>query len=172
MNPVFLILGNLCSLLAMITDSLSAAQKTPKTVLMVQNLSQLSYCVGAILLKGYSGAVQNVVSLLRNLAAIYDIHNSFLEWLLIGLGVVLGIWFNNLGIMGWLPIIAGTQYSIAIFRFRDNARALKISFLISAVMFAVFSIVILNIVGVVTNIVIAVSTTVSLLKPESESANR
>lgn len=172
MNPVFLILGNLCSLVTMFTDSLSAVQKKSKSVLAVQNISQLFYCIGAILLQGYSGAVQNAVSILRNLAAIYDLGNSFLEWLLIGLGVVLGIVFNNVGIMGWLPMIASTQYSIAIFRFRDNARALKISLLISAAMFVVFSAVILNIVGVVTNAVVAVTTLISLITNAAESDER
>ena len=78
--------------------------------------------------------------------------------------MVLGIAFNNLGLMGWLPIIASTQYSIAIFRFRNDGRKLRISFLISAAMFAVFSVVILNFVGVVTNTVVAVTAAVSLYK--------
>jgi len=70
MNSVSLIIGNLCSLLAMITDSISATRKTPKGVLLVQSLSQLIYCIGTVVLKGYSGAVQNAVSILRN----------FVEW--------------------------------------------------------------------------------------------
>lgn len=164
MDPTALIIGNLFSVAAMVTDSLSAAQKTAKKVLAVQLLSQFSYCAGSVILGGYSAAVQNVVSSLRNLAAIFDIRNALLEWFLVGLGVVLGIAFNNLGLMGWLPIIASAQYSIAIFRFRDNERALKISFLISAVLFAVFSGVILNFVGVVTNTVVGISTAVSLYR--------
>lgn len=164
MDLFSLILGNLCSILAMITDSVSATRKTVKGVLWMQNLSQVFYCVGAIALKGYSGAVQNIVSLLRNLAAIYNIRHPIVEWGLIGLGVILGAWSNNLGLMGWLPIIAGTQYSIAIFRFRDNERALKISLLISCILFTVFSAVIWNVVGVVTNAVIAVTAAISLWK--------
>ncbi len=164
MNPLSLILGNLCSLLAMVTDSISATQKTAKGILWVQNLSQLIYCAGAILLEGYSAAAQNAVSLLRNLAAIYEIRNPIVEWSLIGLGVVLGAWCNNLGLMGWLPIIASTQYSIVIFRFPGNERALKLSLLISCIMFAIFSIVIFNVVGIVTNLVIAATALFSLIQ--------
>ena len=170
MNYITLILGNLCSILAMISDSLSAAQKTPKAVLRVQNISQLWYAVGSILLGGYSAAVQNAVSILRNIIAIRGVHSPAVEWILVGLGVVLGFAFNNLGLLGWIPIIAGTQYSIAIFRFKDNDRALKTSFLISSSMFVVFSAVILNLVGVVTNAVVAVSTILALIRSSRQKA--
>ena len=87
----------------MATDSISSTRKTPKSVLWVQNASQLFYCIGAIILKGYSGAVQNVVSIIRNLIVIRDINSRFLEWTLLILGVFLGLFFNNLGGVGLLP---------------------------------------------------------------------
>ena len=95
MGNISLIAGNLCSLLGMVTDSVSASRKTAKGVLLVQSLSQLIYCIGTIFLKGYSGAVQNAVSIIRNLFAINQTNNKFVEWSLVILGVVLGIWFNN-----------------------------------------------------------------------------
>ena len=79
MNTISVILGNGCSLLAMVTDSISSTRKTAKGVLLVQSLSQLIYCIGTILLKGYSGAVQNAVSILRNLVAIRKIESKVLE---------------------------------------------------------------------------------------------
>ncbi|MBR4019063.1 MAG: hypothetical protein IKK12_05885, partial [Clostridia bacterium] len=54
------------------------------------------------------------------------------------------------------------EYSIAVFRFKDNERALKISFVICVVMFAVFDVVIMNIVGLIVNCVV-VATTVAFL---------
>ena len=82
MNAISVILGNICSLLAMITDSISSTRKTAKGVLHVQNISQLIYCIGTILLKGYSGAAQNVVSILRNFVAIRKIENKVIQWIL------------------------------------------------------------------------------------------
>ena len=164
MNPVNVVIGNGCSLLAMVTDSLSASQKTAKRVLWVQNLSQLIYCIGVIFLKGYSAAVQNVVSIIRNVIAIKEVKSKTLEWIVVALGVVLGLCFNNLGLVGLLPIVANLQYTLAVFRFKDNERALKISFMCAAIMFAVFSLAVYNIVGFFTNSVVAVSTAVFLLK--------
>ncbi|MBR4972569.1 MAG: YgjV family protein [Oscillospiraceae bacterium] len=164
MNYLGLIVGNLCSILAMITDSISATRKTPKGVLMVQNLSQLFYVIGAIALKGYSSAVQNVVSVLRNLAAIRKIESKALEWTLVAMGVVLGILFNNLGLVGYLPVIANLQYTLVVFRCGENERALKISFMIAVVMFVVFNLFIYNFAGAVLNFAVFVTTATALLK--------
>lgn len=148
----------------MVTDVISSRQKTAKGVLMVQNVSQLIYCVGTVVLKGYSGAVQNLISILRNLMAMGQKQNRALEWVLVILGVVLGVWCNNLGLMGYLPIAANLQYTLAIFRFRENERVLKASLAVSALLFTVFSLVILNYVGVCTNLVIAVSAILALCR--------
>ena len=164
MNPVILILGNLCSFFAMITDSISATRKTPKAVLLVQNISQAFYGIGTLLLKGYSGAVQNIVSILRNFAAIKNIQSKWIQWLFIVLGVVLGILFNNIGPLGYLPVIANLQYSLAVFRFQDNERALKYSLIISVILYTVFSAAILNFIGVATNLVVFATTAIHLIK--------
>lgn len=164
MNPVILILGNLCSVFAMITDSISATRKSPKAVLLVQSISQAFYGIGTILLKGYSGAVQNIVSILRNFAAIKNIQSKWIQWIFVVLGVVLGILFNNIGILGYLPIIANLQYSLAVFRFRDNERALKYALIICVLLYTVFSAAILNFIGVGTNLVVFVTTAIHLIK--------
>ena len=169
MNAISVILGNACSLLAMVTDSISSTRKTAKGVLLVQSLSQLIYCVGTVLLKGYSGAVQNVVSILRNFVAIRKINSAFVEWSLVILGVGLGIGFNNLGLIGFLPVVANLQYTLAVFKFKDNERALKISFAVCIGMFAAFNLAIYNFVGVASNLVVLGTTLVILFKKRTEA---
>ena len=167
MNIVSIIIGNACSLFAMGTDSLSASRKTVNSMLWIQNISQLLYGVGAVVLKGYSGAVQNVVCIIRNIAVIKGVSSKVVTWLLATMGVVLGFYFNNLGVMGLLPIIANLQYTLAVFLLKDNQKALRISFLISAFLFVFFSFAILNFVGVCTNLVVAGVTIASLIKTKS-----
>ena len=77
---------------------------------------------------------------------------------------MLGIIFNNRGLVGWLPVIANLEYSVAIFRFRDKENWLKAAFIINTVMFIVFSLAIMNYVAVVGNTVVAATTAVSLAK--------
>lgn len=164
MDNMNVIVGNVCSLIAMGTDAASSAQKTAKGVLWYQILSQFVYCLGSILLKGYSAAVQNAVSTLRNLVAIKKVESKVIEWILAILAVGLGLYFNNLGWLGVLPVVANLQYTLAVFRFKDNERALKISFLICVLMFSVFNFAILNIVGFCSNVVVSITTAFFIIK--------
>ena len=161
------IVGNVCSLCAMVTDSISGTRKKRSQILGVQMISQIFYGAGSIILKGYSSTAQNVVSILRNLAAIKNVKYKAVEWILIALGVVLGVVFNNRGLLGWLPIVANLEYSIAMFRFRENEKGLKISFVVNAVMYSCFNFIILNVVGGVACIVVAVTTVISLIRGAS-----
>jgi hypothetical protein len=102
------------------TDSISSSKKTINGMLWMQNASQLFYGIGSFLLKGYSASVQNVICIIRNLTVIKGIKSKFLEWTLVILGIIIGLIFNNLGIIGLLPIIANAQYSIVVFKFKNN----------------------------------------------------
>ena len=159
-----IIIGNICSLCAMISDSISGTRKKRSEILGVQILSQVFYGAGSFILKGYSSTAQNAVSILRNLAGIKNVKSRFVEWTLIALGVALGVVFNNRGLLGWLPIIANLEYSIAVFGLKNNERGLKLAFLINFLMFCVFNFSIGNYVGAAANIVVAVTTAVSLIR--------
>ena len=159
-----IIVGNVCSLCAMVTDSVSGTRKKNSEVLGIQIMSQVFYGAGSIILKGYSSTAQNVVAVLRNLAAIKNIRSRVVEWILIFLGVALGIVFNNRGLLGWLPIIANLEYLIAVFRFRDNERGLKLAFICNMLMYSFFSLAIQNYVGAAANIFVAVTTAAALIR--------
>ena len=163
-----ILIGNLCSLLAMVTDSIGSAQKTAKGVLIMQSVSQAIYCISGIALKGYSAAVQSVVSILRNLTAVAGREEKWLQYLWVVLGVVLGLYFNNRGLFGWLPVVANLEYSVAVFQFKDDERALKIAFCINIILFTIFNAGLFNIVGVCCSTVVLVTTIMSLVKGKKE----
>lgn len=163
-----IIAGNILSLCAMISDSISGTRKKHKEIMAVQIVSQFFYGASAIVLKGYSSVAQNAVAVFRNLAAIKNVKSKVLEWGLILAGVVLGVVFNNRGILGWLPVIANFEYSVSVFKFKDNEKALKLAFIINMVMYAVFNVVIQNYVGTLSCTVIAITTAISLRKDKKE----
>ncbi len=165
-----MIVGNLCSLFAMSFNALSSTRKTPKGVLWMQNISQVIYGVCGIVLGGYSATVQNVVSILRNCAAIRKIKSKFLEWLLVILGVVLGIAFNNRGWIGLLPVVGNLQYTLAIFRFKDDERKIKVFFLISTAAYVGFNFAICNYVGTASDLFVLITTSIMLLKKSKAKA--
>ncbi len=158
------IIGNVFSLIAMGTDTVASSRKTPKGVLLMQCVSQLALGLGALVLKGYSAVVQNVVSILRNFRAATNIGGKWLEWVFLGLAVSLGLYFNNLGVIGLLPVIANVGYSLTIYFFGDDEIKLKFAYLITNLLFATFNAVILNFIGTGSNIFVAVATAIFLIK--------
>ncbi len=164
MKQTTIIIGNIFSLCAMISDSISGTRKEHREIMAVQIASQFFYGASSIVLKGYSSTAQNVVAVFRNFTAMRNVKSKVLEWALILAGVVLGVIFNNRGLLGWLPIIANLEYSISVFKLKDNEKALKLAFIINMIMYAVFSAVIMNFVGVLSCSVVAVTTAVSMIK--------
>lgn len=159
-----LIAGNVCSLLGMGADVTSASRRTARGVLWFQTLGQVFFGLSSVFLKGYSAAVQSGVSVVRNLVAMQGIKNKGIEWFFVGAAVVLGIWWNNRGLAGWLPVIANFEYSLAVFRFHDDERSLKKAFLVMVAMFAIFNFVIRNYVGILSNTAVFLSVVMSLWK--------
>lgn len=161
----------------MVTDSISATRRKHSQILAIQIISQFFYAAGSIILKGYSSTVQNVVAVLRNLAAIRNIKSKVIEWILILLGVVLGIAFNNRSWLGLLPVVANMEYSICMFRFKENVKGLKLSLIVNVIMYAVFNLLIMNYIGALACMIVCVTTVISLIrsravKPAEDAVER
>lgn len=112
--------------------------------------------------------MQNAVAVFRNLAAMKNVRSRALEWTLILAGVVLGVIFNNRGLLGWLPIAANFEYSVSVFRLRNNEKKLKIAFIANMIMYAVFNGVIQNYVGLLSCAFIAGTTALSLMRDRKD----
>ena len=170
MDNISLLLGNGCSLLATLSNMFASTRKTARGVLLVQSLGQVFYFLCGIFLKAYSGSVQNALSIVRNFAAMGKKQSKWLEWALVVGGVVLGVVFNNLGLAGWLPIVGNLEYSLAVFRFRDDERKLKAALVVSLMIFVVFNLIIGNYVGAVADTVVAVTTVMNLWRTREKKA--
>ena len=172
MDNISLLLGNGCSLLATLSNMFASTRKTGRGVLMVQSVGQAFYFACALFLKAPSGAVQNAVSIVRNFVAMGKKQSSkWVEWSLIAAAVVLGVVFNNRGLAGWLPIVGNLEYSLAVFRFRDNQRMLKVALIVSLLIFIAFNLVIGNIVGTVADSVVIVTTLIDLWRTREKKEN-
>ena len=155
--------GNACSLGAALADAFSSSRKSARSMLLIQCISQLLYATSAILLKGYSAAVQNLTSILRNIYFVQSKTNKYLEWFLILLPVVLGLIFNNRGLLGLLPVVANLEYSLVMFFFKNDAAKLKLALAVCCAIFVVFYYFLTNYVGMVMCLFIIASAVFSLL---------
>lgn len=159
-----IILGNITSLLSCLLDSYSATKSSKRGMLRIQCFSVIIYTISNLLLKAYSSVVQNVCALVRNILAAKGIENKIVEYLIIVAAFVLGIYFNNLRVIGLLPVFGNVEYSICMFVLKDNIKGLKISFLICNICFVILNLYIYNYVGAILTSVIVVTTTIELYK--------
>ena len=167
MNNFDVIAGNVCSIGAMISDSYSGTRKNEKGILLAQCVSQIFYAAGSIILKGYSATVQNVVTIFRNIYAVYGKHNKAVEWFFVLLPFVLGFVFNNRGLLGVLPVVANLQYSLTMVLSKNDPVKLRKSLVVVCVMFTVFNFAILNFVSGFACIFTGIVTVTSLVKEKS-----
>lgn len=159
-----IILGNLFSLFATVTDLYSVSRKTAKSMLVMQTVTQALLTLSSLTLGAFSAVVQNVVSILRNLAALYNWSSKVIEYGLIVIGVALGVAFNNLGWLGCLPILSNLIYSVSVFRFKNDERSLKIAFTFCVSLFIVFNFTILNFVGAASNCAVFATSLIAVIK--------
>jgi len=164
-----IVLGNICSIGAMLSDSYSGTRKTKKEMLLAQSVSQIFYLASSIILKGYSAAAQNVVSIFRNIAVAYDKETKILEYIFIVLPVILGVVFNNRGLIGLLPVFANLEYVLAMVYAKNDSQKLKIAFIVNCALFSVFNFYILNVVGGIFSIVIVVTTAISVYQTDKNT---
>ena len=159
-----IILGNITSLLSCLLDSYSATKKNKKDMLTVQCFSVVVYAISNTLLKAYSTVVQNVCALVRNVLAAKGIKNKVIEYLIIALALFFGIYFNNLGFIGLLPVFGNVEYSICLFVLKDNVKGVKLSFLICNICFIILNIYVKNYVGFFFTTITAITTAVEIFK--------
>lgn len=157
-----LIGGNACTLCAALVDAFSGSRKSARSILLIQCISQVLYAAGAFLLKGYSAAVENLLAIFRNIYAAGSRSSKALEWTLILLPVVLGLAFNNRGLLGVLPVIAHLEYSLVMFLCKGDAAKLKLSLAFNCLLFTVFYYFLMNYVGMVMCLIIIASVVFSL----------
>lgn len=91
--------------------------KNKKAVLLVQTIQIILFIIGNLLLGGITGAISNALGALRNILCYFDKLRFWIMTLITFLAVLLGICFNDLGVIGFLPII-----SVVIFTYGMNTK--------------------------------------------------
>lgn len=94
--------------------------------------------ISNIFLSSYSGYITNIFTLLRNYLTYKGKFNKKYLVIFILLLVVLGLYFNNKGIIGILPIIASIEYTIFMYKAKTTNR-LRIGLIINLIMWGVYN---------------------------------
>lgn len=107
---VSIIIGNIIALVASILMVYSGMLKQKKKILYFQTLQIGMFVVSNIILGGITGAIINVLSMIRNILCYKDKLGLKEKIIITALSVILTFRFNNLGYIGALPLISTVVY--------------------------------------------------------------
>lgn len=105
-----IIIGNIIALIASIIMVYSGYLKQKKKILYVQTIQIGLSVLSNIVLGGITGAIINAISCVRNILCYKEKLNNTSKIILIALATILSLYFNNLGIIGLLPLISSITY--------------------------------------------------------------
>lgn len=121
-----IIIGNIIALIASILMTFSGLQKSKKKILFIQIIQIFLTIISNLVLGGYTGAIVNAISLIRDILLYKDKVGLKEKIILIIFAIGLSLAFNNLGLIGFLPLIATVTYML----FMDTKDVIKFKILI------------------------------------------
>ena len=105
-----LIIGNIVALIASLIMVYSGYLKQKKKILYVQTIQIGLSVLSNIILGGITGAIINAVSCIRNILCYKEKLSNITKIILIIIAITLSLSFNNLGLIGLLPLISTIIY--------------------------------------------------------------
>lgn len=110
-----IILGNIFSLLAALCITISVVKKTKTAFIGWQMGDDIFGCLTCLTLGSYAALTVCAVTFIRNILAYKNKLTRFLTTILFLASIIVGLYVNNLGVIGWLPIIAAASYTIFVY---------------------------------------------------------
>lgn len=119
----YIILANVIALIASGFMVVASYQSDDKKCLLLQSVQIFLFIISNTLLKGITGIIINALSLIRNILTYKNKFNKTIKYLILLLIIVLSIIFNNLSIIGYLPLVGTVVFTLfidskSIIRFR------------------------------------------------------
>lgn len=107
---MYLVVGNVIALIASILMVYSGILRNKQKILYIQTIQIGLYVISNIILGGITGAIINAISMIRNIICYKELLGKKEKIVIIIFSVLLGLTFNNLGVIGVLPVISTVVY--------------------------------------------------------------
>lgn len=110
MNTI--LIANAIALIASLLMVYTGYIKKKEKILFFQTIQIGLSVISNIILGGITGAIINTLGLIRNILCYKEKLNKIAQIILIILSILLGVYFNNLALIGLLPIISNVVYIV------------------------------------------------------------
>ena len=105
-----IIIGNIVALIASLIMVGTGLVKNKKKIIFYQIIQIGLFVASNMILGGYVGAIINVLNLARNILCYKDRLGRNEKIVISILSITLSVLFNNLGLIGYLPLLASLIY--------------------------------------------------------------
>lgn len=158
-----IIIGNILGLLCNIFCAISAFGSTRKKIMFMQCLDCTCGALSSVVLRGYTGALTQAVNLVRNFIVYKGKMTNAVKVVTIAAIIILGLWANNLGAIGLLPILASVEYTLFIM-FTDDVNKIRLAIILNNILWIGYELAIMNYASIVMETGIIISSIVSIVK--------
>ena len=158
-----LIIGNIFSLLSAICIGVSAIKQSKKDFMYWQVGDTIFGIFCNLVLFAYAALVISIVSLIRNVLSYKNKLTKNITYILLFLSVAIGLYANNLGVIGWLPIIASGSYTICIY-ITKNEQQMRWALVVNMLLWFIHSLYIQAYPSAICNIVLCFWTLFQIFK--------
>ena len=158
---IWFILGNIVSFIGCVLFGISTVCKKRDIMLKLQVLNSIPSAISSFMLWGITGGIINIIAFIRNFLAYKNKLTKSLTIILVVILAVISLYFNNLGIIGILPVIGCVEWTCALFLTKDIIKT-KFALFFNILFGTFYNAVILNIPGLLLNLTLICTTSWSI----------
>ena len=164
-----ILIGNLIAFAGAVIMVLIGLIRSKRNILIAQCVQFAVMGIGNLVLGGVTGFVSNIVSIARNIVCFYRPLTVPLKLLFIVILGGIGLYTNNLGLVGLCPVISAVLFTWYLDS--DEIR-LKIVIIITSALWTCFDFTIHNYVTMVMDLLTIVTNTAGIVMIRSGKAGR
>ncbi len=158
-----LIIGNIFSFFAVTCVGVSVIKKNKKNFMYWQIGETLFGMFANIFLYAYSALIISIICLIRNILSYKNILTKNITTILLVISIIAGLYANNLGIIGILPIIASVSYTICIY-ITKNEQQMRYATVLNMFLWFIHDMYIQAYPSAIANIILCIWTIIQIFK--------
>lgn len=156
-------LGNIFSLFSALCVAISMLKKRKNNLMHWQAFNSFFGVIADIVLMANTAVIIDTLCLVRNTLSYKKLLNKTFVVLFMIASISLGLYVNNLGWIGYLPILASTEYTLCIY-ITKNAQQMRYAAVVNMVLWLIHGICIRAYAGSVVSVFLIIWTIVQIIR--------
>ncbi len=157
-----LIIGNVIALISSIIMVSCGLIKKKKHIIYWQTIQMILFVISNLVLGGITGAIINAIGCFRNILCYKEKLNFNWKAIITIISIVLSLVFNNMGLIGLLPVISTTVY-IWLMDIKDVVK-FKYLIIFTMIMWSIYDFSIKSYTSVIFDILCIISNVIGIIK--------